>query len=490
MRRSQPPALLIITLVFFTSAGLMAQTKASSRAVRTTPAPTPASGHLLDAQIRNENAQAKYYNAQTEKLNDESVRSFWGKVHDNPASFMMAVGAVLAALIALISFLLNYLAAQWNQRNTQFYEALRRLGDSSSAIRIGAVGLLTQMSNQRKWLPTMQVKRRLHVKLSELGSYAEIGTFSKYHVYISRDRPYLRTTVEQLVVGLELEGDLASLDRIHSALVQMGALDRSMVIQALYRVNLRLQNEISCALAYFFSSRNASMHPSDDDPLWQDAATYAGYEHYVLQDLIKEIHCRADFDNTLIKANAIEKNTLPLPLETIWLGRDATADRLSNTADRLRMNAKTCAAVLQQSNNNTRIVLPPPGIFLADTQLDAVDMRNVVLIVPQLQGADLRYANLQGAYLAGARLRDAHLFGASMDENTSLAVTDWTAADYSNPTTHEIDSRLLKLLYERYGKNITKDIDLAIIHPSARSFIAEKQREEKGKAPVKMLSSD
>ncbi len=92
--------------------------------------PGTANDEVSNAQKNNQDAQAAYYRKQLED------KTFWQKVGDNPA----AVGAVVAALVALVSFLFNYRATLRNQTDTQFYEAMKRFGDKESpTLRSSAV---------------------------------------------------------------------------------------------------------------------------------------------------------------------------------------------------------------------------------------------------------------------------------------------------------------------------------------------------------------
>ena len=59
-------------------------------------------------------------------------------------------GAISAAIVALMSLAFNYRSTLQSQRDTQFYEALKRFGDEDSHIlRSTAAGLLAQMGTKR-----------------------------------------------------------------------------------------------------------------------------------------------------------------------------------------------------------------------------------------------------------------------------------------------------------------------------------------------------
>lgn len=106
---------------------------------------------LIEKRIANEEAQAEYYREQTKKLSEPAkTKTFWDNIKDNPASALGVLGAALVAFVALISFIFNYRATLRNQQDTQFYEALKRFGDTDSpAGRSSAAGILAQMSMRR-----------------------------------------------------------------------------------------------------------------------------------------------------------------------------------------------------------------------------------------------------------------------------------------------------------------------------------------------------
>src|SRR5687767_12806285 len=74
---------------------------------------------LMKARRRNEEAQAEYYLAQAKRLEAPAKKSFSQGILENPVSVAGFIGASFAALVALLTFLLNYKATVRAQRDAQ-----------------------------------------------------------------------------------------------------------------------------------------------------------------------------------------------------------------------------------------------------------------------------------------------------------------------------------------------------------------------------------
>lgn len=124
--------LTFIALVSLTSAAGLSQSK---------PAETPtADQELTRAKKSNDEAQAEYYRQLTRKLQEPSPaptprKTFRESLAESPASVIGIVGTILAAglvaLVGLITLFVNSRYATRSQRDTQFYEALKRLHHGS-----------------------------------------------------------------------------------------------------------------------------------------------------------------------------------------------------------------------------------------------------------------------------------------------------------------------------------------------------------------------
>src|SRR5262249_34950567 len=132
------------------------------------------------------------------------------------------IAAFVAALVTLVTFVFNYRATIRNQRDTQFYEALKRFGDqNSSVLRSSAAGLLAPMARRRSLFRN----------------------------------PYFDTTLDQLVMGFLSEKDTTTLDAICKAILRIADIHSNSVLNALRSSNLKLQEDVLRILANLFVLR-------------------------------------------------------------------------------------------------------------------------------------------------------------------------------------------------------------------------------------------
>jgi uncharacterized membrane protein YeiB len=134
MKRSKPTSPIWFTIypLVFLAAILITNLGVRAQSNETKPQ-SPEEQKLTEAQT-------KYYEAQTAKANED--RSTWQK--------LINLSAFLAALVAVLSLVLNYSSTIRTQRDSQFLEALKRFGDKDSpSVRASAAGLLAKLSNQR-----------------------------------------------------------------------------------------------------------------------------------------------------------------------------------------------------------------------------------------------------------------------------------------------------------------------------------------------------
>jgi hypothetical protein len=242
--------LLSLTFTMLTTGSCLAQAQSS-----------PQNERLTEAQIRNQEAQTAYYRKQLEE------RPLWQKIGDNPA----AIGAVIAAFVALISFIFNYRATLRNQIDTQFYEAMKRFGDKDSpTLRASAAGILAQMGRRR----TFTV-------------HWESPFFWRF--------PYLRTAFDQLLSGLLVEEDRMALKAVTSALHELISAHKTLARRRLFATNGALAMDLVRALAEFFVSKSEAKVQLQSErqwattdihnDLWQEAAFVTRYKKTVLQEL-------------------------------------------------------------------------------------------------------------------------------------------------------------------------------------------------------------
>ena len=141
----------------------------------------------------------------------------WNSLRENPTGFITAGAGLIAAFIAFISLVINRSLTIRHQRDTQFYEALKRFGDKDSPmLRSSAAGLLGQMGAQTS--------------------------------LVIRKKPYFKTATNQLLMGLVLEPDAAVLMSIANAIVDLGSLRRSWVAHRLYHVSRTIEFDFQQAI--------------------------------------------------------------------------------------------------------------------------------------------------------------------------------------------------------------------------------------------------
>lgn len=487
-RKAGKPLLLCAALVGTVLAVMLISARPShAQGKASAPAKPPSATvqQLTPEQRDYYREQARYYKFQVDK-------PWW--------RYLLESGAFIAAVGALIAFYLNYratlraqhetqslaLQAQANaeryQTDTQFYEALKRFGDSIPIVRSSAAGLLAQMAKAH-------------------------GT-------------YMDTTVDQLVTGLQLEDNEVVLAAIGDAITKTIEVSPPTVEIKLYAANLKLQEALVYALADFVVASVRYRPDAKREDYLEEAGLTTGYGAKVLNDLITRCYWEGKFKDRMLTSPRLIVDGTGADIE----GNLREAGRELRTACiRLQANVRLCAAAILKaaaemtSLGNAFLVsaslrnaqLRRAGLWCAqmyradcpEAQLEGASMSEVQLgkanlHKANLQGADLTFAELQGALLHethlqkadlyGAKLQGAHFLGAWLDDavlakaevdnKTSLMNTNWWKADFGGGIRCERDTALLEQLYERYGKDVPEDLNE--VHPSAQAFIAQKRREE------------
>jgi uncharacterized protein YjbI with pentapeptide repeats len=323
---------------------------------------------LDEAQTR---AQTRYYEAQAAKLEQE--RSLSQRI--------INLSAFLAALVAVLSLVLNYSSTLRTQRDSQFLEALKRFGDKDSpAVRASAAGLLAKLSEQ------------------------------KGIVFRSR-RPNFDIVLDQLMAGLLLEENSVCVTSIIDAVRHLTASRPSLVLPRISGVNLRLQKDMVQALAKFLGTRTTdekrALNPGNH---WSEAATSTPYTEKVLNSLA----LRHEDDFRRGCRSAIQEYKLVGPQAQMEMVSE-TQRELSLIANRLSLSVQLCAELINLlSRKGARMQLA--GVFLVNASLPFTDLKNISLESAQLQGTTLTRAILRGARLQYANLQWADLNGADLQE--------------------------------------------------------------------------
>lgn len=439
----------------------------------------------IQAQTRNENAQAAYYDAQTGEI-EAKPRSFRGKFLDSPAPALTAIGAALAVVITLFTFLINYLAARRTEKNTQFYEALKRFGDTSPAVRSSAAGLLSEMAIRKEFFPRPMLKR------------LKVGDRRLRCPWLVRPRSYFRTASDQLVVGSLLETNLVVFLSIADAIRPLARQEPLLLVNRLRRGNQTLQRQVVYNLGCLFAILGDGDVQTIDPNHWELAAETCEYGRDVLASLVGLPKWSRKFISIVRSRSSI---WIDLSSRERTKKQEHIQHELGIVADRLRNNVDLCAEALHES---TREHLDLQGIFLSGADLWRVKLRDAYLpgvllqeaflagadlydaTMPNarveranLSGAILREAKAQGAKFCSAELDDAELWHMRIDDETDMSNANWWKADFYKPGMRQYDRELLETLYRKYGGD---SLDLRETHESVHRFIMETRKGQQGTA--------
>jgi Pentapeptide repeats (8 copies) len=432
---------------------------ASATIVHVTPSvPAPRRNSQTDAQQRYYEAKARYYDAQANQTLEGKL--FWRRLIDNSA----AIGATLAAIVALLSFFFNYRATIRNQQDRHFYEALKRIGDRRSPILRGsAVRLVAQIA---------QITTTLRVTGSR----------------------YFEASIDQLTTSLALEDDDAVLQTIQTAITELGRIGPGVVATKLADQNPQLLSRLELALVKFFASYGNRLDKLCDDEFEIEndhdyALMIAQAEHFAGHDVSHLVErMRSREEGTWLRQQlaaetkpALETPIPPTAATNVAEQRDVKVDpaaALTLAARRLNVNMRTLAGTLCERTEGCnlegstaelrepegqsraaaitawgaaakrlwrRLVRPQRrgpliaqnvylrGAYLKDARLTGddftcADLSKAILLGADLRGTKLFKANLRNANLRNANLRNANLRNADLD-GADLEPADLFGAD-------------------------------------------------------------
>jgi hypothetical protein len=482
-------AALLICLSSIFMGGALGQTPAKTL--------TPDEQEMIKAQKANEEAQAEYYREQTNKLRQPPLpatptpgKTFRQSVAENPASVVGVVGtiigAIIVALVSLTTLYFNSRNAIKAQRDSQFYEAMKRMGDKDSpTLRASAASLLALMAQQEWGEPALRKK----------------WPFFK----VEKSRPYFETAVNQLMVGHLLENNPVGTESIKKALRQLVPLapqNIGTLIQELYTANLSLQDEIASLVGEFFviSNCNDPDKPFDDEQeeaLWTQLKSTTGFKIHLLRKLVRN---SPSYRNRFC--------TYGLIIDAQNTGDrgqvlSALDDKLQVASGHLRANITLfCTALgipqLQDTPWTSALELFSfkraflvGGKIAPDANLSNIDftyavfsdmtLHNVTLAETSLFGATLEVlmeggslrnsslsrAEFGGAWIRGVDMTDARLANAKIPAGLSSA---WWKANFTGDD--KIDTELLESLFERDRQFVPTDLNE--VHASVRSFLESK----------------
>jgi hypothetical protein len=422
------------------------------------------------AEVPERNAETTYYTTQTNKLKEKpQPKSLWENIKETPTS----VGVLLAALAALFT----YLATLRNQRDTQFYEALKRFGDPDSATtRFTAVGLLSQLGQERV-----------------------------LYLFGRKRFPYFTPTFQQLLGGSMLEDNKRVLRQIRIALRSLKSIDERAAVLGFYRVNRTLQDEARVATANFLVANGIrrSNHTSIDI-WWKLIAKMSAYPEHIVRHVILQKARGVTFEEHMeIAIHAYDD----LPEEAKRQHKSETGKELKIAMERLRTHVQTWSMSLKRPSSRTkrpssrtqlyhRFVLrqltPSPRlelqrVFLAKVKMPGAQLQGANLRGAHFGEANLKNSDLRGANFSSVEIRNAQLFGMKIDDETNIDNTEWwTANFYGTPGMY--GATLLKELYRRTSSKPQLIPDE--VHPSVQDFLAAQNQKPEGVSVLQIEADD
>ena len=315
----------------------------------------------------------------------ETEKDFFQKIDDNPATAITAIGALLAAAGAFVSFIFNYRATLRTQSDTQFFEALKRFGDKdSTTLRANAAGLLAQLGRKR------------------------IGWRNR--------QPYFETAFDQLLIGLQLETNFVVLDSINRSIGQLINCNRRTAL-GLLRSNVSTIKFSLCeTIAAFFLASGISSSNDTTDTLWREISEPTAYDAITLKKMFES------FQNEEAKGNLkLFARSGPVDgSETVLRLRQQIHDE----ANRLHSAVRTLGYALEYDRQfklsfldriKYRLFHRKPRDAWGPAFLAGGDFRYRNLSRHWIQGASLRNADLRGANLCGATLFGVDLSNARLE---------------------------------------------------------------------------
>ncbi len=443
--------LMVIVWLFFPAAAVQSQSTDKTGKPDVDTKMTPV--EFEDARRANEEAQAEYYREQTKLLRQGTpTKTLWQNISENPASVLGVLGAVIVAMVTLISFLLNYRVSLNNQMDTQFYEALKRFGDKDSpAVRFSAAGILAQMAKVER--------RRLNLR-------HPVNSFK------SVDQVYFTTARNQLVAGLLLEEDEIALLSIRDAIHLMVSLNPAEMLEMVFRANQNLQRKAPRALVRFFVASGITERKLVTRNLDEQAAFLTGFETSLLQFIRKRT---ADVDG-LFESFSTEYDALPLESRGAHLIE--TRKHLSITFFRLRLLVHIYGSAFRKFSladfTNKYGPLFLVEAWLKNANLEGANLSGAFMSNANLTAANLLGAKLHGTWMQNSNLTDTKLFGAEINISTNLTHTEWWRADYYDQGRNTVDEDLLQELFSRYGSYLPSDEEM--LHSSVKMFLSQRPR--------------
>jgi uncharacterized protein YjbI with pentapeptide repeats len=375
----------------------------------------PSKDPLTQAQIENQRAQAAYYQRQADK------RGFWRNLRE----YGGPIGATMAAVVAIISFGLNYRASLRSRADAKFYEALNLFADRENpSVRSSAAGLLEQMASGKK--------------------------------------RFYQTAFDQLSVGLLAEKEDEVRHAIRTALDRLAALDPATALAKLEAINRTLREALAEAFCRYCVAAGLNIIEQIPSEVWEEAEETTSYDRQALTGLLETLS-QDQLAATLTEATRISRSSTK-PDHDDYKGK--TRFELSKSAERLRSNIKSISEALfllegkggQTSSSGSPARSRAPRSFslaflvggtfrdlqeykicqsiFREANFTAANLTRAVLLDSDFSNANFSHANLSqikcgGTKFGGAVFREADLNGAKF-QNVDLSGADLTGAKFRN----------------------------------------------------------
>ncbi|NPC71780.1 pentapeptide repeat-containing protein [Corallococcus exiguus] len=419
---------------------------------------------LYIAQKQAADELAKYYREQA-KVAANRPSTIIDLIKESPGTAVALVAPVLTGLVTLLVFALNYRSQLKNQRDTQFYEALRRFGDRESPLlRTSAAALL-----------------------AEIGGQKTQGLRAK--------RPYFETASSQLSTSILLETDPVALVAVQDALHELAKQEPARIIKRVVRANVVIQRACIHAFALCESGLRARGVNHAHERMVELAGGALGCGRDVVELLISNwadefaglvktkssAGRKGGDDGTVEEALIGELRLARMRLESSVISLDLALEHLSHP---VTSRAPSLDHVFWNGSNFSKLVVE--GLSMKKSTLDGVVVRKGAFdrallcgsrgrsLVAQscsfvgcdlrlcdfkgadfsgssFAGADLTECNLEGANLSGCDLTGARLWNAKVNSKTNLSGVQWWRANFFEGRSGNPDGRLIKVLQVQCG---------------------------------------
>jgi len=451
MKSPGPPAYSV--LLRFLGAGIVVATCISLGAQQRTP--TKKKSALPDSSIilphsQTESAQDQSIDSELRSWQIENLRAQTDYYNRRPSPLerLSPWASGLAAIVAFVTLVVNYRSNVQSQRDTKFYEALKRFGDKDSpSVRVSAALLLTEMAQSRM---TFALRKKRS--------------------------PYLSTVLQQFVAGMMLEENPVALETIQSAFSVINPYNTQLSASLLFNQNRSLATNLVSALAEFLAVKNVAKLSDVPKEAWTFISTETGFSTTAYEGLLQDFNLDdsgkglLNFDDLLNRAIARFSST---PDDSGTLDRRSLT-KLRAAADLMQANIQTCARawaeIMKPGTSAGNLFLPGckllcrtgSGVNLFHLNLQSTHLygklAGALISNNDLRGGGLggnfrrawmQHTDLRGTEISHADLRETYLYGSLIDANTSVHNTNWWCASFESGK-NNVDTKLIIKFFQSW----------------------------------------